>query len=239
MSFIETKNLTKKFGDHLVLNPISLSIQKGEFVSVIGASGSGKSTLLRLFAGLEKPTSGEILFQAQPRLSFVFQEACLLPWKTVEENVALPFELLKSPNSNVENVLELVGLAPFKKFFPHELSGGMKMRVSIARALATNPEILLLDEPFAALDEVIRYQLQDELLKICAEKKVTTVFVTHSISEAVYMSNRVLVLDKNKKSVTKQARIEFSENRNQKIKGEFSYNAYVTELSGFLREGMS
>ena len=183
------------------LTPVDLSISAGSFTSLVGPSGCGKSTLLRLVAGLIAPTTGRVVRgdSAKPlSIGFVFQDATLMPWATAAENVALPLRLAKvSPSdvtARVNEALERVGLADFGKAYPRELSGGMKMRVSIARAIVTGPDLLLMDEPFAALDEFTRFKLNEDLLALWQRNRWTVVFVTHSIREAVFLSERVVVM---------------------------------------------
>ncbi len=189
----------------VALKDLSLTIDESEFVSLLGPSGCGKSTVLRLIAGLGKMTSGELgghlaelNQQRQRKLAYVFQEAALMPWATVWDNVYLPLKLVgvrkRRANYRVDEAIALVHLQGFENAYPRELSGGMKMRVSIARALVTEPEILLMDEPFGALDEMARSQLNSDLLEMWQEKQWTVVFVTHNIYEAVYLSNRVVVM---------------------------------------------
>ncbi len=233
---IEIKNLQKNFNKESIFKNLSLEIEKGEFVSILGSSGSGKSTLLRLIAGLEEKTSGDLLKPADLRLSFIFQEPCLLPWLTLEENIALPLKLKKKNQSEVDQVIKLVNLTNYKSFFPHQLSGGMKMRASLARALVTNPEILLMDEPFAALDDATRFHLQDELRQIWSKKGLTIIFVTHSISESVYLSSRVLFLDKLFGQLSVDLEIELGGLREQSLKTKSTYNDYVTQLSSKFRQ---
>jgi NitT/TauT family transport system ATP-binding protein len=191
-----------------VLDRLSLNVPSGQIVSLLGPSGCGKSTLLRVVAGLEVPSSGQVLVDGEDarlvreRLAFVFQEAALLPWRTVWQNVRLPWEIRSGRSGDrlrlaMEETLELVGFRPadwHKK--PSQLSGGMKMRASIARALITNPEILLMDEPFAALDDMLRSRLNDLLLEIVARSQRTLLFVTHNISEAIYLSHAVAVMSR-------------------------------------------
>ncbi|MDI1258678.1 ABC transporter ATP-binding protein [Aquabacterium sp.] len=179
------------------LQPVNLSVAEGEFVTLLGPSGCGKSTLLRMMAGLLLPTQGGIVVQGK-RLSFVFQDATLMPWANVQANVRLPLDLAHLPKPQAEarvaRALSLVGLQGAARQKPRELSGGMQMRVSIARGLVTEPQILLMDEPFGALDEITRQGLDDELLKLWQAQGLSVVFVTHSISEAVYLSQRVVVM---------------------------------------------
>jgi len=202
---IELREVGKTFanGTH-ALAGMSLTVAAGEFVSLLGPSGCGKSTVLRMIAGLARPSSGEILrgtaaAEAGGReLGFVFQEPTLMPWATVFDNVLLPLKLQgmvpAEARGQVEQALALVGLEKFDASYPRELSGGMKMRVSIARALVTRPKLLLMDEPFAALDEITRMKLNDDLLRLWREHGLTIVFVTHSVYESVYLSSRVVVM---------------------------------------------
>ena len=183
------------------LRPVDIDITTGTFLSIVGPSGCGKSTLLRLAAGLIQPTSGHVHrnYDNKPgNIGFVFQDATLMPWATVAQNVALPLELAHLPvpdhSNKVAAALQRVGLSDFASAFPRQLSGGMRMRVSIARAMVTNPRLLLMDEPFAALDEFTRFRLNDDLSALWAENKWTVVFVTHSVREAVYLSQRVVVM---------------------------------------------
>ena len=183
-----------------VLGPIDLEIKSKSFVSIIGASGSGKSTFLRLASGLISQSSGSISYKnnIKPKMGFVFQDSTLLPWRNVIDNVLLPSELTKQNNSeSIEksiNWLERVGLKGKENSFPNELSGGQKMRVSIARAMVQGGDLLLLDEPFSALDEVTRRKLEDDLLEIWETNNITVLFVTHSVTQAVYLSQRVIGL---------------------------------------------
>ncbi|MBB3213029.1 NitT/TauT family transport system ATP-binding protein [Herbaspirillum sp. Sphag1AN] len=189
------------------LDEVRLTIKRGEFVSLLGPSGCGKSTLLKMFAGLEEPSHGHIRWWGKNlatigteghTLAMVFQEATLMPWASVEQNVRLPLDLQHMPRAEseqrVRDALKLVGLERFHQAAPRELSGGMQMRASIARALATQPNLLLMDEPFGALDEFTRNKLDADLRRIWSEQDLTVVFVTHSIYEAVYLSSRVVVM---------------------------------------------
>ena len=189
------------------LLPVNLTVREGEFVTLLGPSGCGKSTLLKMVAGLLGPSDGRLLLWRKPvdevestghRLSFVFQEATLMPWASVMGNVRLPLDLAGVPRAQseprVRAALDLVGLSAFERQRPRELSGGMQMRVSIARGLVTEPTLLLMDEPFGALDEITRNRLDAELLELWRQKKLTVIFVTHSIHEAVYLSQRVIVM---------------------------------------------
>ena len=189
------------------LLPVNLTVQEGEFITLLGPSGCGKSTLLKMVAGLLAPSDGRLLLWRKPvqqiestghRLSFVFQEATLMPWASVMANVRLPLDLAGVPRAQAEarvrEALKMVGLEKFETNLPRELSGGMQMRVSIARGLVTEPTLLLMDEPFGALDEITRNRLDSDLLGLWQARKLTVIFVTHSIYEAVYLSNRVVVM---------------------------------------------
>jgi NitT/TauT family transport system ATP-binding protein len=183
------------------LRDISFTIDVGQFISLLGPSGCGKSTVLRLIAGLLAPDSGTISWQGpRPELGFVFQEPTLMPWADVRTNARLPLDLQRLPRREADaratTALERLGLAGFESALPRELSGGMKMRVSIARALAAKPEVLLMDEPFAALDEPTRQALNDDLLAVARQDGITVIFVTHSVMESSYLSDRVLVMSR-------------------------------------------
>ena len=202
---IELENATKRFGNAAVaVEGVSLTIERGEFVTFLGPSGCGKSTLLKLVSGLSSLTEGNAQVNgmtpqnARELMSFIFQDATLLPWRTVEQNVGLELELESaaraSKRERVAKMLELVGLGHVGDRYPRQLSGGMKMRASIARALVTRPRILLMDEPFAALDEMARDRLNEELLRLYLEQKWTVLFVTHSVAEAVFLSTRIVIL---------------------------------------------
>jgi NitT/TauT family transport system ATP-binding protein len=185
-------------GTH-ALESIDLSVNPGEFVSLVGPSGCGKSTALRLIAGLIQPDSGAVAFpDGHPAIGFVFQEPTLMPWARALENVRLPLDLegvdRSKANDRAARALARVGLTGFERAFPRELSGGMRMRVSVARAIAAEPKLLLMDEPFAALDEFTRQALNDDLLKLWSEDRLTVLFVTHSVYESAYLSSRVAVM---------------------------------------------
>jgi NitT/TauT family transport system ATP-binding protein len=203
------------------LQPIDLRIEEGEFVTLLGPSGCGKSTLLKMVAGLLEPSDGRLLLWHKPvspseasaqKLAFVFQSPTLMPWASVHGNVRLPLDLANVPrtqaDSRVADALKLVGLDRFAASLPRTLSGGMQMRVSIARALVTEPQLLLMDEPFGALDEITRHKLDAELLGLWAAKKLTVVFVTHSIHEAVFLSNRVIMMAARPGRIIEDVRID-------------------------------
>ncbi|MBW8857056.1 MAG: ABC transporter ATP-binding protein [Bradyrhizobium sp.] len=210
------------------LAPIDLSIADGEFLTLIGPSGCGKSTLLKLIANLIEPSDGRLLWwrgdftqvgQEGRRLAFVFQEPTLMPWARVEANVRLPLEFANMPRAmadpKVADAIARVGLSAFHRHFPRQLSGGMKMRVSIARALVTSPNLLLMDEPFGALDEFTRNKLDDDLVKLSWERKLSTIFVTHSIYEAVFLSTRIVVMAANPGRIFRTMTIDHPQPRDQ------------------------
>lgn len=204
---LKVKELTKRFGTHTPLDKISFEVRRREFLCVLGASGCGKSTLIRLLAGLDTPTSGQILLDGKPvsgpgpDRGMVFQGYTLFPWLTVKQNVMFGLRMSGQSSFEAESQarewIALVGLSKFERSYPHELSGGMKQRVAIARALANRPRILLMDEPFGALDAQTRAQMQAYLLEIWRNVDVTILFITHDLDEAVYLSDKILVLGAN------------------------------------------
>ncbi len=231
------------------LAPIDLSIADGEFLTLIGPSGCGKSTLLKLIANLIEPSDGRLLWwrggfdqvgQAGRRFAFVFQEPTLMPWARVDANVRLPLELANVANAKaapiVAEAIERVGLSAFTRHFPRQLSGGMKMRVSIARALVTNPNLLLMDEPFGALDEFTRNKLDADLIRLWWERKLTTVFVTHSIYEAVFLSTRIIVMAANPGCIFRTMTIDEPQPREEGFRDSPKFAAYCRELSTWLAE---
>ena len=199
-----TVNYAVKGGTLQALAPVNLEMKGGDFVVALGASGCGKSTLLRLLSGLSEPTSGQVLISAHPATTtpteraFIFQDAALLPWRTVRQNAATLLQLRHTPaaerDRRVSELLSLARIAPLADRYPRQLSGGEKMRVSLARALALEPQLLLLDEPFGALDELTREHLNEELLALRERQRWTAVFVTHSVAEAVFLSTRIVIL---------------------------------------------
>lgn len=204
------QNAVKSFGERTVLDDFNWGIREGDFVVLLGPSGCGKSTVLRLLAGLEDLSSGALRSPLAPNLSFVFQDPRLLPWRTVEENVLLPFELRRSPAPDPRYWLEKVGLWDARSLYPHQLSGGMRMRASLARALMTEPDVLLLDEPLAALDEVTREDLQEFLRGLWLEKRFTTVFVTHSLREASVLAERLVIMSRGGGKILHDERLNIS-----------------------------
>jgi NitT/TauT family transport system ATP-binding protein len=205
---VSIRDVSKQFANGTIaVRDVNLDLARGQFISLLGPSGCGKSTLLRMISGLGEPSRGVIEWptsphdaagHAEPDLGFVFQEPTLMPWATSLKNVMLPMTLKgvdkREAEGRAAEMLALVGLKGFEKAYPRELSGGMKMRVSIARALVTKPAILLMDEPFAALDEITRHRLNDDLLRLWWDQRFTAVFVTHSVFESVYLSQRIVVM---------------------------------------------
>jgi len=244
--FVEFREATKRFGNGpLVLDRINLAAQRGEFVSLIGPSGCGKSTLLRLIAGLTPVSTGALTIDgltpddAAADLAFVFQEPTLLPWLTVAKNVELAPRLrgvsASARSDSCRRVLDLVRLANRADAYPRQLSGGQKMRVSLARALALEPKILLLDEPFGALDEMTREHLNEELLVIHAQAGWTAFFVTHSVSEAVFLSNRIVVMSANPGRIHTEIRVELPYPRTAETRLSHAYHERVADVSRLLR----
>jgi NitT/TauT family transport system ATP-binding protein len=234
---IHLSNVSKIYANGTIaLQDLNLDIDEAQFVSLVGPSGCGKSTVLRLIAGLGKMNSGSIYWGTPShKLAFVFQEAALMPWATVQDNIHLPLKLAglakRTADAAVAEAIELVDLKGFEQSYPRELSGGMKMRVSIARALVTKPEILLMDEPFGALDEMTRSRLNSDLLDLWSQKQWTVVFVTHNIYEAVYLSNRVIVMAARPGRVVADVAIEAPYPRNEDFRTSSMFNEYCREIS--------
>jgi NitT/TauT family transport system ATP-binding protein len=237
-SIVQLDSVTKRFGDTArtpVLDNLSLSVAPGEFVSLIGASGCGKSTLLRLLSGLTEPTSGRVHVSARP--AFIFQDAALLPWRTVRQNAATLLQLRGTPpaerDQRVSELLSLARISPLADRYPRQLSGGEKMRVSLARALALEPELLLLDEPFGALDELTREHLNEELLALRERQHWTAVFVTHSVAEAVFLSTRLVILAAGR--ISHDLPIDLPFPRTAATRESPAFHQRVAEISRLLR----
>jgi len=249
---VDLRSVVKAYDNGVVaLGPIDLNVRRGEFVSLLGPSGCGKSTALRLIAGLSAPTSGTV--KAAPQavaeedgrhpIGFVFQEPTLMPWATVRDNVRLPLKLAHvlsaAARARVDAALARVGLSEFADSYPRELSGGMKMRVSLARALVTDPDILLMDEPFAALDETTRFRLNNDLLALWRSLGKTVIFVTHSVFESVYLSQRVVVMTARPGRVAREIAIETAEPRGEDFRTSADYAGYCRKVSEALAPAYS
>ena len=249
---IEIRNLSKVFEAKTrsvkALEDFELTISQNEFVSLIGPSGCGKTTLLRLLGGLIRPSSGEVLVEGRPaeqlrydrQVGFVFQDAVLLPWRNVLENVELPLKVMgakgKGHRTKCLELIKLVGLSEFSHSLPKELSGGMKQRVAIARALSYDPKILLMDEPFGALDDLTRSEMNLELLRIWERAKKTVVFVTHSISEAVFLSDRVVVFTVRPGRIREITEVSLPRPRNLAMRDSLEFISYTGRLRQLIHE---
>jgi NitT/TauT family transport system ATP-binding protein len=245
MPLVVVRGVSKVFANGVqALANVSLDVEAGEFLSVLGPSGCGKSTLLRLIAGLIQPSGGTIESTARrAELGFVFQESTLMPWATALANVALPLKLHGVAQGEREaraaQALANVGLKGFERTWPRQLSGGMKMRVSIARALVTGPRLLLMDEPFAALDEITRHRLNADLLELWQRSKVTVVFVTHSVFESVFLSQRIAVMAARPGRVLSELSIAAPYPRSGSFRTSAEYADYCRQASAQLGEAMA
>ncbi|HVZ51366.1 MAG TPA: ABC transporter ATP-binding protein [Pseudolabrys sp.] len=252
-ALLRLSDISKVFANGTVaLENVDLTIRPGEFLTLLGPSGCGKSTLLKMIAGLSGPTTGIIdwpqssydaLGEPERLLGYVFQEPTLLPWCSVFDNVYLPLKLAgqrrEAVRERIAAVLAQVGLARFAQAYPRELSGGMKMRVSIARALVTNPKILLMDEPFAALDEITRTKLNNDLLKLFAKQNLTVIFVTHSVYESVYLSSRIVVMSARPGRVSAEIDIDVPYPREEEFRVSTRYIDYCRKGSEALKRAMA
>ncbi|HUG78781.1 MAG TPA: ABC transporter ATP-binding protein [Burkholderiales bacterium] len=246
---VEDVEVTFRTPDQVVqaLSGVSLQVEEGEFVALLGPTGCGKSTLLRVVSDLTHPSAGVVEVRGRPaaearranEFGFVFQEPALLPWRTALDNVMLPLEVVKYPaaerRARCEALLGMVGLSKFLNRYPHELSGGMKQRVAIVRALAWNPSILLMDEPFSALDELTKNQLQDELLEIWSKERKTILFVTHNISEAVYLADRVVVMSAHPGRIVATLPVELPRSRDPGVRETLEFVQHVKRAREALR----
>jgi NitT/TauT family transport system ATP-binding protein len=249
---VSMRNVSKIFSNGtLALSDMSLDVMRGEFLSLLGPSGCGKSTALRIIAGLGAPSSGEIDWPSstinsrglpEGDVGFVFQEPTLMPWQTVFGNVYLPLRLKgvsrTAARPRVMEMLAEVGLADFEKAYPRELSGGMKMRVSIARALVTKPKLLLMDEPFAALDEITRQKLNDDVLRLWRHSGITVIFVTHSVFESAFLSNRIVVMRARPGQVFKDLALDTSTVRDEDYRSSEEYRATTYKVSRALQDAI-
>ena len=232
-------------GDVVALNDMNLDVNEGDFISLLGPSGCGKSTALRLISGLMEPTRGKIEWtggRGADDLGIVFQEPTLMPWATVSQNVWLPFRLKGTPYTAVKddvlNALKLVGLERFQNSYPRELSGGMKMRVSIARAMVTKPRLILMDEPFAALDEITRFKLNNDLLELKAAINCTVIFVTHSVFESVFLSDRIVVMAARPGRVIHELQVDTPYPRAEEFRTSAEYATHTRAASDALHDAM-
>jgi NitT/TauT family transport system ATP-binding protein len=242
-TLLDFENVAMQFPNGTIaLRGVDLTVKKGEFVTVVGPSGCGKSTLLRIASGLEKASEGTANISTN-RIGYVFQDATLLPWRTVAHNVQLLAELhgMKSKDraAKAQEAIELVGLKGFEKNLPKQLSGGMRMRTSLARSLTLDPELFLFDEPFGALDEITRERLNDELLRLFVEKQFGGLFITHSVSEAIYLSTKVVVMSGRPGAIVGTFDVPFPMPRDPDIRFTAEFAELVGEVSHALREGHS
>jgi len=243
---VRLKGVGKTFDNGTeALAGVDLAVPRGAFLSLLGPSGCGKSTILRLVSGLDTPSAGTITWSGARRardVGFVFQEPTLMPWARVFDNVWLPLRLAgvsrRAAEDRVMGALQSVGLADFRRAYPRELSGGMKMRVSIARALATDPDVLLLDEPFAALDEITRFRLNDDLLRLWAEKDWTVIFVTHSVFESVYLSTEIAVMTNRPGRIAEHIAVEEPSPRDETFRTSARFAEIARRTSEALHRAM-
>jgi len=250
---VSLRGISKRFASGVAaLGPIDLDIGCGEFLSLIGPSGCGKTSLLRIIAGLSEPSGGERHLaltldkcrrMAPGRIGFVFQDPTLMPWSTVIGNVLLPFRLAgrvgPAQRKRAAAEIRAVGLGGFERAYPHQLSGGMRMRVSIARALVTDPDLLLLDEPFAALDEITRMTLNDDLMRLWDNRRPTVVFVTHSVFESVYLSTRIAVMRPRPGRIAVELAVDLPQPRERALRTAPAYAAICAAVSGHLAQAMA
>ena len=247
------RGVAKRFGSGITaLEAVDLDVGRGEFLGVLGPSGCGKTTLLRIIAGLSEPSTGirrlsretnREGYASAGRIGFVFQDPTLMPWSTVFDNVLLPFRLARQAGAVAREraaaEIRSVGLAGFERAYPRQLSGGMRMRVSIARALVTDPDLLLLDEPFAALDEITRMALNDDLMRLWDSRRPTVVFVTHSVFESVYLSTRIAVMTSRPGRIVADLPIELAQPRERALRTSPHYATLCATVSRHLAKAMA
>src|SRR5580692_6162403 len=245
MPLLSLTSLAKNFANGVAaLGPLDLNVNAGEFVSLVGPSGCGKSTALRVIAGLLAPSAGAVEFPAgRPEIGFVFQEPTLMPWASALDNARLPLDLKHmnrgEADARAQTALARVGLSGFERAYPRELSGAMKMRVSIARAMSAEPKLLLMDEPFAALDELTRQSLNDDLLKLWHEDALTVIFVTHSVYESAYLSSRVVVMTPRPGRVAADIALAHPAERGDHYRLTVSFGESVRRISTALQTAMA
>lgn len=237
---VKVQNLTKKFGDLLVLDNVSFEVKKGEFLCVVGPTGCGKTTFLNCLTKLYEPTAGEILIDGEPvdlrkhNVSYIFQEYSTMPWLNVEENIAFGLRIKhrteQEIRESVDEVVEMVGLDKYRKYYPNQLSASMLQRVVIARAFATRPDILLMDEPYGQLDIELRFKLEDELVGIWEKLGTTIIFITHNIEEAVYVSENILVLTNKPTTIKSRVENHLARPRTVTAREFIDVREHVTEL---------
>lgn len=239
-ALVTVKGLSHRYASGTqALSEINLDVEEGAFVSLVGPSGCGKSTLLRIIAGLVTPSSGAVATVVsgdRGEIGFVFQDPTLMPWATIRANAALPLQLRGVVETGVDEALARVGLTDFARAYPRELSGGMKMRASIARAIVTAPKLLLMDEPFAALDEFTRFKLNDDLLALWRANRWTVIFVTHSIREAAFLSQRVVVMTPRPGRIAADVTLNLPEERKPALRSSHDFADECARLGAFLHE---
>ena len=235
---VKVRSLTKSFGDLLVLDDISFDIKKGDFVCIVGPTGCGKTTFLNLLVKLIEPTSGEILIDGEPadpkkhNMAFVFQEPSAYPWLTVEENIQYGLKIKKMPKNVIaertEEILDILGLQEVRKIYPHQLSASIEQRVVIGRAFALHPDLLLMDEPYAQMDIKMRYYLEDQVIKLWQKTGSTVLFITHNIEEAIYLSEKCLILSNKPTTVKEEKAIDLPRPRDIASPEFIALREYVT-----------
>ena len=235
---VKVRSLTKAFGDLLVLDDISFDIKKGDFVCIVGPTGCGKTTFLNLLVKLIEPTSGEILIDGEPadpkkhNMAFVFQEPSAYPWLTVEENIQYGLKIKKMPKNVIaertEEILDILGLQEVRKIYPHQLSASIEQRVVIGRAFALHPDLLLMDEPYAQMDIKMRYYLEDQVIKLWQKTGSTVLFITHNIEEAIYLSEKCLILSNKPTTVKEEKEIDLPRPRDIASPEFIALREYVT-----------